>query len=180
MLNAKREKQRQDRKLDSNDDSLSAAEHSALSAGEDPPDEDLFGLLELECLEDPDEPGSGAVPTPDRGQLFSISLPAESEEDSRRPIEDEYSMAEIEQRAAVYLRRRFALLCNDTQAEKNRQAAAQSSAAAEWRHGDVAVTHALDIEACRVPAGARALGRAAGNDPGSLGRSAATWAPWIQ
>ena len=62
-------------------------------------------------------------------------------------IEDEYSMAEIEQRAAVYLRRRFALLCNDTQAEKNRQAAAQSNAAAVWRHGDVTVIgHGYRVE----------------------------------
>ena len=44
----------------------------------------------------------------------------------------------------------------------------------------LAETHVLGIEAYRVPAGARVLGRAAGNDPGSLGRSAATWAPWIQ
>ena len=39
--------------------------------------------------------------------------------------------------------------------------------------GLLAETHALETEACRVPAGARALGRAAGNDPGSLGRDAA-------
>ena len=70
-----------------------------------------------------------------------VRLPSRSDDGDFVPLEDEYSMAELEKRAAVYLRRRFALSCDHERAGARRaeRASDASHSAMSLRHGDVAV-----------------------------------------
>ena len=101
--------------VDPDEDQLDAADRCALARGEDVEDpRDIFGLLEV--VRPSTSEGSDEVFNPKIGTLMHIKLPADTEDGNFVPLEDEYSLTELEQRAALYLRRRFALRCDHKRA----------------------------------------------------------------
>ena len=101
--------------------------------GRQPP-RDIFGLLEIDTSD-----AQGLV-SPDQGSLFRIELPADEDEGNFTPLEDEFRMFELEEKAALYLRRRFALECNSASAEFARLARGLSvSSKMTLSHGDAVV-----------------------------------------